>query len=76
MEADPVSKTLFFSSFLNTGWSTVQKPSNSEYLVIFHVDIMMVALRNIANEVFRVQQKAKKKPVTSVDIWKINHITF
>jgi hypothetical protein len=54
----------------------VQTPSNSEYLMIFHVDIMMAALSSIENEVFRVQQKAKKKQVTLVNMWKMNYITF
>jgi hypothetical protein len=31
---------------------------------------MMAALSSIENEVFRLQQKAKKKQVTLVDIWK------
>jgi hypothetical protein len=48
------------------GIDTVRK-----YLMKFDVnDNMMAALSSIENEVFRVQQKAKKQQLTLMDMWK------
>jgi hypothetical protein len=48
------------------GIDTVRK-----YLMMFDVgDNTMAALSSIENEVYRVQQKAKKQQLTLLDMWK------
>jgi hypothetical protein len=48
------------------GIDTVRK-----YLMKFDVnDNMMAALSSIENEVYKVQQKAKKQQLTLMDMWK------
>jgi Ser/Thr protein kinase RdoA (MazF antagonist) len=41
-----------------------------KYLMNFDVDNMMAALSSIENEVYMVQQKAKKQQLTLMDTWK------
>jgi hypothetical protein len=56
------------SNFLSVleGINTVRK-----YLFKFDVDDnMMAAHSSIENEVYRVQQKAKKQQLTLMDMWK------
>jgi hypothetical protein len=67
-EEDDGGKSEPPATFLSAleGIDTVRK-----YLLKFDVDDnTMVALSRIENEVYRVQQKAKKQQLTLMDMWK------
>jgi hypothetical protein len=66
-EEDDSGKSEPPATFLSEleGIHTVRK-----YLMKFDVDNTMAALSNIENEVYRVQQKAKKQHPTLMDMWK------